>query len=431
MSFYGNIKRVQSSPFVFDKYYPNRAAMENAASTDNVYIGRYVLVKYTYSEDPIYIEKGILSSQNYKANTYYYKSNNDYILDTNSEVTENRTYYELTHYFNKYKKDEDSSDPNGKKISEYYQNNVDIDIQKYTDTFDGTVWQKIYTHVTDDNNNDNFIEKYIMIAELNSAVPRLELDVISPKYIDNNWNEQWIEPQILEMASSENAYTFQMPNILHLDVGEINSDFYAKDLIDPECRYVMYKDGTSSKEARTGEEISHKDMLNPDYNYMKWTNYKLDNNKEKVYELNQNDSIDGKELETKLYAFGQVISDIYDVLYGVPAGGTGRRPFYTDDLASILSNYDKGLVGILTSLTMDIKGNDSEDLYNRDLQPGMYYYLTSKWCSAEEDPDSFIENIPRVIGSSNELSQGKCDYRLNFQPDEGNSYLTRQLAESH
>ena len=51
MSFYGNIKRVQSSPYVFDKYYPNRAAMEDAVLTDNVYIGRYVLVKYNIKDD--------------------------------------------------------------------------------------------------------------------------------------------------------------------------------------------------------------------------------------------------------------------------------------------------------------------------------------------------------------------------------------------
>ena len=50
MSFYGDIKRVQSSPYVFDKYYPNRDTMENAATTDGIYVGRYVLVKYTVKD---------------------------------------------------------------------------------------------------------------------------------------------------------------------------------------------------------------------------------------------------------------------------------------------------------------------------------------------------------------------------------------------
>ena len=58
MSFYGNIKRVQSSPYVFDKYYPSRRAMENAAAYDNVYVGRYVLVKYTFSFEEITLTAG-------------------------------------------------------------------------------------------------------------------------------------------------------------------------------------------------------------------------------------------------------------------------------------------------------------------------------------------------------------------------------------
>ena len=71
MSFYGDIKRVQSSPFVFDKYYSSRAEMEENMNTDNVYIGRYVLIKYTYSEEQVYV-KISLNSDTYKPNTYYY-----------------------------------------------------------------------------------------------------------------------------------------------------------------------------------------------------------------------------------------------------------------------------------------------------------------------------------------------------------------------
>ena len=51
MSFYGKIKRVDSSPFIFDRYYPSRKAMDdslknNTEQSDGVYVGRYVLVKY-------------------------------------------------------------------------------------------------------------------------------------------------------------------------------------------------------------------------------------------------------------------------------------------------------------------------------------------------------------------------------------------------
>ena len=48
MSFYGNIKRVNSSPFVFDRYFPSRKDMEEKLenASDGVYVGRYVLIRY-------------------------------------------------------------------------------------------------------------------------------------------------------------------------------------------------------------------------------------------------------------------------------------------------------------------------------------------------------------------------------------------------
>ena len=46
MGFYGNITNTANTSFQFDKIYPNRAMMELACQTDNVQLGRYVLVEY-------------------------------------------------------------------------------------------------------------------------------------------------------------------------------------------------------------------------------------------------------------------------------------------------------------------------------------------------------------------------------------------------
>ena len=148
MSFYGDIKRVQSSPYVFDKYYPNRVTMEENVSLDGVYIGRYILVKYT-------------------------------IKDPNDNTTNSQ-------YFNKYVPVENGS--TNKKVYEGYKFNADKDLSIYTDTFDGTVWQKIYSQGA---------EKYILIAELNSAVPRVEFDIVPPKYYTNTTNSYGIRNEEL------------------------------------------------------------------------------------------------------------------------------------------------------------------------------------------------------------------------------------------
>ena len=47
----------------------------------------------------------------------------------------------------------------------------------------------------------------------------------------------------------------------------------------------------------------------------------------------------------------------------------------------------------------------------------MYYYFVNKWVGAEEDSENFIENIPKVVGSSAELTDGKAHFRINFAAD--------------
>ena len=421
MSFYGKQKRVNSSPFIFDKIYPNRVEMEAQKTTDNIYIGRYVLVKYTtkytdesktkledfnkYSESSY--ENISLTADNYRPNCYYCLSSTEpgqYVLDDNPTFRSGVQYFVLH-----------------KIISEDYQNNAAVDMTEYQDTYDATIWQKIYTAANGENEPS---EKYILIAEANAAVPRLELDVISPKYylefngVNVENEEEWYQPKVLPDASSEDAYTFQMPNVLHLDVGKMGEDFYAKDLIANPAEKVLIKkpDANSTGiETTTNKEeaLSHEEMLSPDHNYMKWTNMRYNGDGELI-PANSLGDIDGKKLETQLYAFGQLISDLYDALYGAPKdGNAGLRPFYTADLSQVMSQYDKGLVGILSSLATDSKGDGSEDLYSRTLQPGMYYYFITKWNDASEDPDNFIENIPEVIGSK---AQGPANahYWLDF-----------------
>ena len=46
MGFYGNITNTNKTSFVFDRIYPNRVEMDNNATSDGIFIGRYVLVDY-------------------------------------------------------------------------------------------------------------------------------------------------------------------------------------------------------------------------------------------------------------------------------------------------------------------------------------------------------------------------------------------------
>ena len=51
MGFYGNITDMSKTHFQFDKVFHNRAEMDSclALGTDNIFTGRFVLVKYDLS----------------------------------------------------------------------------------------------------------------------------------------------------------------------------------------------------------------------------------------------------------------------------------------------------------------------------------------------------------------------------------------------
>ena len=46
MGFYGNITNNAKTQFQFDKIYPNRYQLDKLAKSDDIYIGRYVLIEY-------------------------------------------------------------------------------------------------------------------------------------------------------------------------------------------------------------------------------------------------------------------------------------------------------------------------------------------------------------------------------------------------
>lgn len=127
MGFYGNITNTNKTSFNFDKVYPNRYLMDQWATTDGVFLGRYVLVEYDtetkkedYSTDGIYPEDSAEGKTNYEIN---------FLIDKSQYGTTSSRLY------------------------------------------DSTVWQKVYT---DDG------ERYVMIAELNSVVPSLRLTIDKP-----------------------------------------------------------------------------------------------------------------------------------------------------------------------------------------------------------------------------------------------------------
>ena len=181
MGFYGNITNVSRTQFQFDKIYPNRKAMEQAMLNDGIYLGRHVLIEYD-NDGLDGMKEVVLDDGKY----YYGAPNSRTLLTWANTYTDEVIYVKAEPAYIFYKRD---SEPSGvdKNTSatftqftsgneDTYGRNyaIDNEIYKSSRGYDSTVWQKVYTDNT---------ERYVMIAELNTVVPKFDIATDAPTMV--------------------------------------------------------------------------------------------------------------------------------------------------------------------------------------------------------------------------------------------------------
>lgn len=337
-SLYGTVKKIGSSYFTFDRIYNSRDEMENAMTTDGVYHGRYVFI--TYGNEPL------TNSTN----------GGTLAITNNTNVTE--------HYFVSY--------------TQTWLNNYNLDIQRYHNIYDKTVWQKIF---------DGSNEKYIMVASLNARAPGLTIneDYYSFNLPTDSTGETYYTkvgsngtvtsakrkpsyplPKWHETYSNELIYHLDMPMPLKVNLG----------------KFEYFPEGFSA----TSHSIYQ--ASTDDQNYIRWEHILKNSNSTEVVAADFNFNIP---------RLGEVISDAYDALYGVPyQNGTeqeGMRPFAQSAWQNSTSlktatkealsqtNY-QGLLYILSKIGLR----------------GEHYYLSSDW-GADKNTFGHIDNKPHVISN--------------------------------
>ncbi len=185
MGFYGNLANVARTTFSFDKTYSTHFEMVLKEASDQVFVGRYVLLDYDHEDD--------VNDDLYKLTQlvqYLIKTDLTFNWDiiekidnkyrqayTGEEITlNNDTYYILI--------GGDSASLQNPKllkgaveqtvdleepISDWYNSHYYIDKKIFSSVgrgWDSTVWQKTYK-------DDNLA--YVMIAELNGVVPTIDI----------------------------------------------------------------------------------------------------------------------------------------------------------------------------------------------------------------------------------------------------------------
>ena len=236
MGFYGHIIKDQGqTQFYFDRKYSNLAELKAHETTDGIYVGRYVLVEY--SEE--FKFKGIaLQNSNITKEDGSLYSKADGIFEGDFVcIVNDKAVYQCTGFS---EKDEVAifnfvyKDETAEKI-DYYNLNYNVDntiIKNIGRGYDSTVWQKVFI-------NDGTVEKYVMIAELNSVTPTFNIITDAPT------NET---KQIEVRGDSTNLnYNIVMPAVWGFDFPKAityNKDGFAKEITsydDNNDWYNMYR----------------------------------------------------------------------------------------------------------------------------------------------------------------------------------------------
>ena len=183
MGFYGNITNIARTQFSFDKIYPNRKSMEQSIISDGIYLGRYVLVEY--DDNGLDGMKEVII----KDNVFYYGEISDVSKLTWGNTIENEVVYninEITKKYAFYRRNSRPSEVNNNDPATFtkftdggedaYTRNHTIDVEVYKSSrgYDSTVWQKVFS---------DGAEKYVMIAELNTVVPKFDIATDAPTMI--------------------------------------------------------------------------------------------------------------------------------------------------------------------------------------------------------------------------------------------------------
>lgn len=291
---YGNRSDVsKNTSFVFDMIYPNRKAMEEGMANDGVYLGRHVLIEYDIEASSLDFKKAFLNSDalkiqgldilyfsadlNTDARILYHATNNTIENNIIYTTTKDTMVYIVQNNQNIYYKCVGYASRNGEIANSIYVeiNGVELELQDYegiADTFaedakyalfqkvegltssdsannyaknynidvawaksknitisghgwDSTVWEK--TIVQD-------VEKYVMIAELNTVVPTFAISADAPTqtpltphfdtastdvYYNLHWQPQWGMRVQLANATESEGSAITEPN-----TGKILSD---------------------------------------------------------------------------------------------------------------------------------------------------------------------------------------------------------------
>lgn len=383
MSFYGNISNAGKTQMSFDRVYPNRKIMEENAPMDGVFVGRFVLVEYddnTYSHRTGYIN--FLPAKDEELNGKYTvytntectipfkltESNDDGygLIQGDLIVAEHNNFYYYfqcngktnsengSAYFNYVMSSSEFFD---KGVTDYTINyNEDKEYAKkqkypFTTGWDSTVWRKTFK---------NGKEQYQMIASLSSVTPKFTLTAEAPTIIptaphfginstninyDLHYQPNW-GLRVKRAAEDEESDTI-------IDLPYKAYDYKSESLIEEQSyRGAIYfnKAGFNPKIKNRDETVEDEVTILPNGNTGQ--DYIVHNeNGDFIKEIKE----DTQEITLNLPSIGNIMSDVWDIVYG---------PIDPDNLDNRLRDMDLSWENNLSKNHLVLEAGENGYTYN-------------------------------------------------------------------
>lgn len=312
MSLYGNVKKIGSASFQFDRKYPNRVEMDANAERDGVYAGRYVLVEYGYR---------------------FGKDDEDITsVNTGTAISEFPDGYKLINT------EDGAVRVEGVQENQAFKTNAETDLRAYGAVYDSTVWQKIYVSGKD---------KYVMVAELNALAPKLDITQDTPLTykVTENDIENYRTRGIVTGKINERGELVETVRLTNTE--EIYNKAYFDTALDTELTYLMHLPTTLNLEIDSETVDFNENGFNIAYSYpedegvstIAWIPKGHDDNGDVVYLDNYMKRGDGNTdnggnefatlqggpypMDTKMLfmsfpALGNAMNALYNLLYGKP-----------------------------------------------------------------------------------------------------------------
>lgn len=341
-TFYGNV--INPSQFQFDKIYSNRKEMDDSCKTDEIFIGRYVLVKYDKETEVsrIFLERSALEDKFY-GYTSINKEEKTKILFENINIK--NFYYDYDdndrQVFYQAEKDIESDyafftpiDISSEIFAQnQYFENLNIDKSIYgleRSSYDATVWQKAFI------NNE---EKYVKVAELNSGTPIFSIKTDAPTHypLTPHFEANTVEEnsQKYYKLHIQPSWGFRIAQAQSKDLSDENS-IWIKEEYDPKEDKINKKYyNTSKKEWLDYNETDARVNAIPSaiyYNKKGFKKEKRSYDKNIVDEISMRPAKSGnlysdhdgtesaqddiQEMRILLPSLGNAISDVWDIVYG-------------------------------------------------------------------------------------------------------------------